>query len=460
MGWHRRCTPQRTRANAAAAAAGWTRPGVGAAAYRRTLMHDSTAQHALPKLTHASKLRGWRLLRETFERQMKRRMTGSPVQNAHFSKILLATVLFHRYTVFQRMLKMAKAMKSLDSDVLAKAISALQGHLADVPFASLEAGTPAPDPGNRPDWIGKFRSPAGERLLILDARASGQPRSARNAANQLLRYVQKFPNAVPIFSAPYISSDAADLLSCEGVNYVDLAGNCRLVFDTVYIRRQDWPSSAAQRRDLRSIYSPKAERVLRVLLQEPKRKWKVQALATAAGVSLGQASNVKLLLEEREWLSRDAHGVVLAQPAKLLEEWAQNYRFSRNAVRDFYTLDSPASVEAGLAAACRASKIAYALTGFSAAARMAPMVRYQRAMSYVVGDVDEIARRLDLKSVTSGANISLVEPYDAGVLTGSGEVDGIRTVSAIQTYLDLLSFKGRGEEAAHAILEHMVKPHW
>ena len=53
-------------------------------------------------------------------------------------------------------------------------------------------------------------------------------------------------------------------------------------------------------------------------------------------------------------------------------------------------------------------------------------------MSYVAGDVDEIARRLELKPVTSGANISLVEPYDDGVLTGSREMQRIQIVSAVQ----------------------------
>ncbi len=33
----------------------------------------------------------------------------------------------------------------------------------------------------------------------------------------------------------------------------------------------------------------------------------------------------------------------------------------------------------------------YALTGFSAAARLAPMVRYQRASAYVIGNIEELA---------------------------------------------------------------------
>lgn len=356
------------------------------------------------------------------------------------------------------MLKMEEKVKQPGSQVAVEAVAALQAYLADLPFGTLEPqGSPPPD---GPDWIGKLRLPTGERLLILQAKPTGQPRTARDAVNQLMRWACDYPNAVPVFAAPYISPAAADILTREGVGYIDLSGNCRLAFDTIYIRRQDWPNRRIERRDLRSLYSRKAERVLRLLLLEPKRPWKVQTMARAAGVSIGQASNVKRLLEDREWIGRKGDGIVLFQPAKLLEEWAKNYRFDRNTVRDFYSLDTPAQVEAKLATACRDASAEYALTGFSAAARMAPMVRYQRATVYVTGKIDDVAGRLGLRAVSSGANVSLIEPYDEGVLAGSREMDGVRIASAVQTYLDLLSFKGRGEEAAQAVLEQAIKPQW
>lgn len=390
-------------------------------------------------------------------------------------------------------MKIAFIMKSVRLRVLSEAVVALQGYLADLPYGSLEPQVPTPPDG--PDWIGRLHLPWGERLLILEARATGQPRTARDASNQLLRWVGAYANAVPIFAAPYISAAAADILTREGVSYIDLSGNCRLVFDTVYVRRQDWPNRFIQRRDLRSLYSPKAERILRILLLAPKRPWKVQSLARTAGVSIGQVSNVKRLLEDREWVgratsegagsgngtgygdgagsgagfgdssgdgsaSRSKPGFVVTQPAKLLEEWAQNYRFDRNTVRDFYSPDRPAQAEAKLAAACKDAGAEYALTGFSAAARMAPTVRYQRATAYIRGKTEDLASRLGLKSVSSGANVSLVEPHDEGVLAGSREMDGVRVVSAVQTYLDLLSFRGRGEEAAQAVLEQAIKPQW
>jgi hypothetical protein len=202
--------------------------------------------------------------------------------------------------------------------------------------------------------------------------------------------------------------------------------------------------------------------VLRVLLVNARRKkrWKVEALAKEAQVSLGQVSNVKKRLADREWVQSEPDGFALSAPSDLLEEWSQNYTYRRNIVRDFYSLYPVAEIEAKLADACQRENITYALTGFSAAARLAPAVRYQRAMAYVQGNTDDVARRLNLKAVDSGANISLLTPYDEGVLYGMLAFDGVQVVSPIQAYLDLKGYRGRGEEAAAVLLDRVIKPAW
>jgi hypothetical protein len=93
----------------------------------------------------------------------------------------------------------------------------------------------------------------------------------------------------------------------------------------------------------------------------------------------------------------------------------------------------------------------YALTAFSAAARLAPAVRYQRAVAYADGDPDSLADSLGWKPVTSGANVSLLTPYDEGVFFDSRERDGTQLVTPVQIYLDLQNYRSRGQEAAQAI---------
>jgi hypothetical protein len=81
-------------------------------------------------------------------------------------------------------------------------------------------------------------------------------------------------------------------------------------------------------------------------------------------------------------------------------------------------------------------------------------------MVYVAGDVEEIARMLSLKEVSSGANVTLITHYDEGVLYGSRLIEGVRVTAPVQTYLDLVGIKGRGEEAASALMEEVIRKSW
>ncbi|MCG6538107.1 MAG: type IV toxin-antitoxin system AbiEi family antitoxin, partial [Syntrophales bacterium LBB04] len=78
----------------------------------------------------------------------------------------------------------------------------------------------------------------------------------------------------------------------------------------------------------------------------------------------------------------------------------------------------------------------------------------------VLRDVESIAKILSLKEVTSGANVTLFIPYDEGVMYGTRQIDGICIASPVQVYLDLVGLKGRGEEAAQAIMDEVIKRTW
>ena len=345
------------------------------------------------------------------------------------------------------------------------ALDRLAAALREVPFlddADVKRESTRGD--SRVDFALGIRGAATDHRLVCQVKSSGQPRIAREACLNLLDYTRSDRRDYPVFIAPYISPEASSICEGYGVGYADLAGNCRLAFDQLYIRREGYPNAGVQKRDLRSLYSPKAERVLRVLLASGKRDWRMQQLADEAGVSLGQAANVKKLLADREWISTGTGGLRLRSldeaVSPLLKEWAANYRSSRNSQADFYSLKAIPRTEAELVEVGRKLKIRFAFTGFSGAARLAPAVRYQRVTAYAAGDAEALAAGLNLKRVTSGANLTLIAPYDAGVFYGSCDVEGAPIVSPVQLWLDLGQTKGRGEEAAAAILEEVIKPKW
>jgi hypothetical protein len=83
--------------------------------------------------------------------------------------------------------------------------------------------------------VATVTTPAGTRYFVAEVKSVGQPRAAREAVNQLWRFRENRPDVVPVFIAPYISPASAQICKKDGTNYVDLSGNCRLVFDHSFV---------------------------------------------------------------------------------------------------------------------------------------------------------------------------------------------------------------------------------
>jgi len=337
-------------------------------------------------------------------------------------------------------------------------IRALQDCLEEVPFLhSIEVSKVDNEIG--PDFLLEVRIQDRSLTILAECKNSGQPRLARQAAYQIRDWLVKYRGAYGVFIAPYISPQSAAVCKEVGIGYFDLAGNCLLSFETIYVHREGKPNPRVQRRELRSLYLPKAERILRVLLTRPQQNWKTKSLAETAQVSFGHVSNVSKLLSDREWLAQTESGIRLNNPGAVLDEWATQYRFRRNQIVDYYALAETSECEYRLAETCQSDGIRYALTAFSGAARLAPVVRYQRAIAYIDGNPDSLADILGWKRVASGANVSLLVPYDEGVFFGSYEVDSVWIASPIQIFLDLQEIHGRGQEAAQA-LRKIIDQSW
>jgi hypothetical protein len=337
---------------------------------------------------------------------------------------------------------------------------ALLEYIRKIPFLEVkEVDLNPTDNDGRPDLVVTLQQEGKVKFVVVEVKNNGEPRYARQAINQLLRYINS-SSEYGVFIAPYISPEAAEICREAGMGYVDLAGNGFISFDKVFIEKQGNLNPYSRKRYLKSLYSPKAERILRVLLSSGKMEWKVEELAKEANVSIGLVSNVKKLLEDREWVVAQTIGFSLIEPFSVLREWSENYNIKRNRIRDFYTILSISEFEERLGNICVKRNIPYGMTGFSGAARLAPAVRYQRAMAYVQGNLENLTELLGIKPVTSGANVTLLEPYDEGLFYGSQDRDGIRVLSPIQIYLDLKNFRGRGEEAAEALLDQVIGDLW
>lgn len=310
---------------------------------------------------------------------------------------------------------------------------------------------------SRADLLVSFRKQNDRKTVLVEVGSSGQPRPARAAVNSLKTLLSNRSVPYGVFVAPYISDASAEICKDSGIGYIDFVGNCWLHFKSIFMEIKGNPNRFSRKSELKSLFKPKAERILRALLHEPARQWSTVKLAEEVGVSPSQVSNVRKLLREREWIQDRKWGIKLTEVLQLLDSWQANYQSNRNTVYEFYDMGSTGEIEATIATLCNHRQARYAFTGFSGAARYVPFTTYKTVTVYM-DNVD--ANALPFKPVTSGANVRIISPYDEGVYYETRTIGGQTVASAIQCYLDLKDEKARGEEAAGTLLEQVIKPSW
>lgn len=347
-----------------------------------------------------------------------------------------------------------------------RAYAAFKTLLESIPAAAVKVIQEAPVFANSsPEFVAEVTLSGHRTTVSAVLGRSGEPLYARNAIDQLNSFRQSKPNTVGVFIAPYISPETAKLCLGNDVGYLDLAGNCHLASRGIYIHIEGKPNPFAHSRPLRSLYQPKAERVLRVLLEHPLGPWRIQALANEAEVSIGQAFKVKELLREKEWVEETKHGLSLRKPQDLLADWAKQYRSSKHQAAQFYTLLNLNPFEQALSIECRQRDIPCAFTSLAAAARYAPYANYQRTTAYLHYELPEVQNLLSqailqLTPVENGANVTLLSPIDNGVFYGARQQQDTSLASPVQTYLDLQNTGARGLEAAAVLLQTEITPNW
>jgi hypothetical protein len=365
---------------------------------------------------------------------------------------------------------MLKIDKSVKSDMLALeqlAVERLQNVLGEIPF--LRPGKPLRQQSastHEADITLPIEVRGQTWTLVCEVKKMGQPRFVREGAFQLRKYLQALSShhAYGLFIAPYLSEESISLLRDESLGYLDFAGNCFLSFDGVFVERSGSPRAPERRRELREIFAPKASRVLRVLFTDPNRSWRVTELAEHAEVSLGQVSNVRRALVDREWAITDSQGLRLRTPGTILDTWRSAYAPRLAEESEYYTLLHGKELNSAIAGAFAVLPEAarLMLASFSAAQWLAPFAR--TAGTYFYADkagMKVISEHLKLERASRGTNVTVAVPQDDAVFMDSYEpTPGLRCTGPLQTYLDLSRAGDRGREAADHLRKTRLEPQW
>jgi len=346
-------------------------------------------------------------------------------------------------------------METIEQTQLEQARTVLTNILANVPKLKVEwdntRGQHPPEVARLVDFTLGINHDDRTYSVAGEFKAHGFPQQLTQAIDQLLRYRHKTNRGGDqlMVAAPYITPEGAKLCRDDNVSYFDLAGNCRIAMGLLYIERTGIPNPFQKNvMAAPSLYGMRGERILRTLLTDPKKAWKVAPLASQTGVSAGTVSIVRKLLIERDWAKDTPDGILLTQPEKLLRDWAQVW--GRRAFRPFpyFSRLGTQDMERKLGYFIKTQNRNLALTGAAAAWRYAPMTRYQRTQVYWDGEPDELAEKMEWKKTDSGANVHILAPRDRGVFDAVEMLDGVPVVCPVQAFLDLQRDPARGQEAA------------
>lgn len=348
------------------------------------------------------------------------------------------------------MLKADDLMKNVER----QAVGALRLLLEQVPALKvLDIEHEALTPDHGVDIVAHIEVSGRPHTLVCEVKSSGQPRHVRLALLQLRDLTaNQAKDATPVFIAPYLSPEAQALCREQEVGYLDLEGNARLTFCSVFIERQVASKPAVERRELRSLFKPKSAQVLRVMLRDPYRAWRVTELAETADVSLGHVSNVRVGLLDREWARVSEEGIYLSEPDLLLDGWCDAYEPLPGHRMSFYTTLHGSSFEEAARRVLRSEPETglAALASFSAAHWFAPYGR--TGTQYFYADdagLEQLRSGLKLSSTSKGENVMVTVLKDLGVFRDTVEpAPGVICTSPVQTYLDLAAAGERGREAA------------
>ena len=299
-------------------------------------------------------------------------------------------------------------------------------------------------------------------IIACEIKSNGEPRFIRETVKRLMLvkkdWLDNDYQNYYVIAAPYISQASADICKDHNIGFIDLSGNCFISFDGIYIsvegKTNSYKMPKGKSSDIFARSSVKSSIILRQLLAECGKKWKIQELAAVTKTSVGQIANVKKYLENKEYINSDSNGFWITKPKDIILEWSEVYNAKPDIVKEYYTRYSVQEFEQKLAEMGSKYAIEYAVTAFSGAVRYSPTVRYNKVHVYMYYQyLQKAIEVLGCKEVTSGANVSIIIPYDSCVMLNAETINQLKVVSPVQICLDLLALKGRGEEAATAIME-------
>ena len=179
----------------------------------------------------------------------------------------------------------------------------------------------------------------------------------------------------------------------------------------------------------------------------------VHELAREAKLTSGMAKRLLVRLEKSGYLTIK-RSIRLTNPVKLMKAWGYTYSLQEIEHSEFISAERPQYIILKIANWARKEKMPYAFTLFSATEHISPYVAPSTAHIYILKSDLEIWQKFFrtekiLPAEKEGNVVCLLVNED--YFKNIEEIRGANIVSLPQLYADLMSYGGRGEEAAQEL---------
>src|SRR3989344_1476472 len=198
------------------------------------------------------------------------------------------------------------------------------------------------------------------------------------------------------------------------------------------------------------IINKATQDIIRVLLNG-NTAIKLRDLAKKANVSLGMAVKIVNSLASTQFINKK-NGIKVVQYERLLKAWAYTVSVNENPKIEFIAAERPQYLIKKISNLLKNEK--YAFTLFSATEVTFPYVTPNKVHLYILKTKEKEISKIFISEAVTPAEEGNVICYlvDESHLFGSLEIRGIKIISLPQLYVDLISYGGRGQEAAEQIL--------
>lgn len=349
----------------------------------------------------------------------------------------------------------------IEKNILDEAISWLEQRLPEgwgVEKQEAQSPNPSfPREGSRITLKGPY---AAGTTIAIEAKQSVSPRFVQDLLLPRLQTARNMGGVHPlVLVAPWLSRKTQALLTENGIGYIDLTGNARVIatnppfyLETVGAERNPAPKRQGKAR----LRGPKAARLIR-LLTDVRPPYRLGELADAAALAPAYVSRMLDTLYEEALIERDTRGPIEAVDiAGLIRRWAGSYDvLESNRIESFI---APAGVEvtANELSNYPSESPRFAITGSVAAVRLAPVTAPALLLAYC-DDPKTLAEDLGLLPATEGVNVILLDPSDDVVWRRNVSESGLRFVAPAQIAVDCLTGTGRMPEEGEAVLDWMIE---